>query len=368
MTLEEYKDTYFRRWQKRLNTQCWFIFGATAVLSLTAAFFMYFTKELDTPNFIRHIILRTVIPALLQIAVMTPVAVAINNKTVGWKKGCRFVVFQLFWILAVISVFNAHYSVVLVLPAFTMLTASSIADKKLLKAIFIASFIAYIPAYCVFALLYTEYTFFYKILMLAIDLLVIMLSYNISRALLRSQSAQISFISHNYRKQAALAEELQLEPLTRLFNRRALAETVDRLMHSDTKNEALGIAFLDLDDFKKVNDKFGHATGDAVLISLAEIIIEILETNRNAFRYGGDEFVILFRGKTLPEIESVVEKIMEKFKNMKFDYLPEEANCSMSVGISIYKEGWTSKDWFNSADKAAYKAKQNGKNRYEIAD
>ncbi len=368
MTLEEYKDTYFRRWQKRLNTQCWFIFGASAILSLIAALFMYFTKELDTPNFIRHLILRTFIPALLQIAVMTPVAFAINNKTVSWKKGCRFVVFQLFWILAIISFFNAHYSVVLVLPALTMLTASSIADKKLLKGIFAASLISYIPGYCAFAFLYNEYTFFYKILMLAIDLLVIMLSYNISRALMRSQTAQISFINHNYKKQVALAEELQLEPLTRLFNRRALAETVDRLMHSDKKNEQLGIAFLDLDDFKKVNDKFGHATGDAVLISLSEIIVEILETNRNAFRYGGDEFVLLFRGKTLSEIEDVVKKIMEKFKNLKFDYIPEEENCSMSVGISIYKEGWTSKDWFNSADKAAYKAKQNGKNRYEIAD
>lgn len=368
MTLEEYKDTYFRRWQKRLNTQCWFIFGASAILSLIAALFMYFTKELDTPNFIRHLILRTFIPALLQIAVMTPVAFAINNKTVSWKKGCRFVVFQLFWILAIISFFNAHYSVVLVLPALTMLTASSIADKKLLKGIFAASLISYIPGYCAFAFLYNEYTFFYKILMLAIDLLVIMLSYNISRALMRSQTAQISFINHNYKKQVALAEELQLEPLTRLFNRRALAETVDRLMHSDKKNEQLGIAFLDLDDFKKVNDKFGHATGDAVLISLSEIIVEILETNRNAFRYGGDEFVLLFKGKTLPEIEDVVKKIMEKFKNLKFDYIPEEENCSMSVGISIYKEGWTSKDWFNSADKAAYKAKQNGKNRYEIAD
>lgn len=368
MTLEEYKDTYFRRWQKRLNIQCWFIFGAVAIITSLVTLVMFFSKHIDTKEFINALIIGITIPMIIQIAVMIPVTFAIKDKKVSWSTGCRFVVFELFWILAVISIFHAHYSVVLILPTLTMLPASTTADKKLLRGIFLASIITYIPGYSVFAFLYNEHTFFYKFTMLAIDSLVIFLSYKISRELLRSQTAQISFITHNYKKQAELAEELQLEPLTRLFNRRALAETVDRLMHSDKKDERLAIAFFDLDDFKNINDKFGHAAGDAVLISLSEIIVEILETNRNAFRYGGDEFVILFRDKNITEIEETVKKIMHKFQTMQFDYLPADVHCSMSVGISTYKENWTSKDWFNSADKATYKAKQNGKNRYEIAE
>lgn len=368
MTLEEYKDTYFRRWQKRLNIQCWFIFGAVALITSLVTLVMFFSKHIGTKDFINALIIGIAIPMIIQTAVMIPVTFAIKDKKVSWSTGCRFVVFELFWILAVISIFHAHYSVVLILPSLTMLPASTTADKKLLRGIFLASIITYIPGYFVFAFLYNEHTFFYKFTMLAIDSLVIFLSYKISRELLRSQTAQISFITHNYKKQAELAEELQLEPLTRLFNRRALAETVDRLMHSDKKNEQLAIAFFDLDDFKNINDKFGHATGDAVLISLSEIIVEILETNRNAFRYGGDEFVLLFRDKNITEIEEIVKKIMHKFQTMQFDYLPPDVHCSMSVGISIYKENWTSKDWFNSADKATYKAKQNGKNRYEIAE
>ena len=368
MTLEEYKDTYFRRWQKRLNIQCWFIFGAVALITSLVTLVMYFSKHINTKEFINAVTIGIAVPMIIQIAVMIPITIAIKNKKVSWSTGCRFVIFELFWILVVISIFHAHYSVVLILPALTMLPASTTADKKLLRGIFIASIISYIPGYLVFALLYNEHNFFYKFTMLAIDSLVIFLSYKVSKELLRSQTAQISFITHNYNKQVALAEELQLEPLTRLFNRRALAETVERLMHSDKKNEKLTLAFFDLDDFKNINDKFGHATGDAVLISLSEIIVEILETNRNAFRYGGDEFVLLFREKNISEIEEIIEKIVLKFQNMKFDYLPDEIKCSMRVGISVYKEGWTSKDWLNSADKATYKAKQNGKNRYEIAE
>lgn len=368
MTLEEYKDTYFRRWQKRLNIQCWFIFAMVALITSLVTLIMYFSKHIGAEEFGYALIVGSAIPMIVQLAVMIPVTFAIKNKKVTWSTGCRFVVFELFWILAVISIFHAHYSVVLVLPALTMLPASTTADKKLLRGILIASIITYIPGYFVFAFLYTEHTFFYKFTMIAIDSLVIFLSYKISRELLRSQTAQISFIAHNYKKQVALAEELQLEPLTRLFNRRALAETVDRLMLSDKKNEQLSIAFLDLDDFKNINDNFGHAAGDAVLISLSGIIVETLETNRNAFRYGGDEFVLLFRDKTLSEIEEIVKKIMTKFQTMTFDYLPKDFHCSMSVGIATYKEKWTSKDWFNEADKATYKAKQNGKNRYEIAE
>ncbi len=368
MTLEEYKDTYFRRWQKRLHIQCWFIFVAVALITSLVTFVMYFSKHIDSREFINALIIGIIIPIILQIAVMIPITFAIKDKKVSWSTGCRFVVFELFWILAVISIFHAHYSVVLILPSLTMLPVSTTADKKLLRGILVASIITYIPGYFVFAFLYNEHTFFYKFTMIAIDALVIFLSYKISRELLRSQTAQISFISHNYKKQVELAEELQLEPLTRLFNRRALAETVDRLMLSDKKNENLAIAFLDLDDFKYINDNFGHAAGDAVLISLSGIIVETLETNRNAFRYGGDEFMLLFRDKNLSEIEEIVKKIMNKFQTMNFDYLPQNFHCSMSVGIATYKENWTSKDWFNAADKATYKAKQNGKNRYEIAE
>lgn len=59
---------------------------------------------------------------------------------------------------------------------------------------------------------------------------------------------------------------------------------------------------------------------------------------------------------------------MEKFQTIEFDYLTSKINCSMSVGISLYKEGWSSNEWLKSADNAAYRAKQSGKNRQETAE
>ena len=369
MNLEEYRNTYFRRWQKRLNLQCWMIFYAITLLTAIITTSMFLTKEFTLDHYAYLLIARILIPAVFQLAVMIPVKIILSRKNVNWLTGCRLIISEIFWILSVTSVVHAPYIVVLITPSLTMLLASTIADKKLINALLASSLAVFVPSTITLFLRTENHRTSFLLYVLSVCLIIIYFVYKVSKELLRSQTAQVSFITHNYKKQAALSKELQLEPLTQLYNRRALADTVEKLMPiAETKDEQIGLAFLDLDNFKSVNDTLGHAAGDAVLISLAEIIIEVLGTNRNAFRFGGDEFVILFRNKDISEISSIVETIMTKFHSQNFDYLPEEIKCTMSVGISIYKKGWNSKEWFKSADEAAYKAKKNGKNRYEIAD
>ncbi len=368
MTIEEYQEQYFRRWRKRLDTQCWFIFASIALITTIVALLKLYLKELSLSSFFYLLIEKTLIPLAVLLVVMIPLSLTTKNRKINWKTGCRFVVWELFCNFTVVALFYPHYPVVLILPALTMLPASTTADKKLLHSLLFMSYVMFIPTYIAFSIVCCEHTFVYRFTTAAITLIGIGLTYKIARELLRSQVAQVSFIDHNYRKQVKLSEELQLETLTRLFNRRALSETVDRLLRTRTKEEKLCIAFFDLDNFKSINDTFGHAVGDTVLISLADIIKETLETNRNAFRYGGDEFIILFRDKPISEVTQIITTIMTKFNQLRFDCLPPETSFSMSTGIAFYKEGWSSMDWFKAADNAAYKAKSNGKNRYEIAD
>lgn len=368
MDLEEYKKTYFNRWQKRMSFLCYMLFCSALVIEISVYFFMY---HADLDMFFKRVIFKVLVPALIQIPPMFYIRHLINKKKVSWLTGCRLIICEFFMIISIISMLHAYLVSVLVMPAMPMILAAVIADKKMLKGLFYSSLVVFFISGVIIFVFYNELDFVFRVTSVFVNLVMIIMLYRLSKELLRSQASQVSFMNHNYKKQRALSEELQLEPLTQLYNRRALADTVEKLMKiANNGKDVLALAFLDLDNFKKINDSLGHAAGDAVLISLAEIIVKTLGTNRNAFRYGGDEFVIIFRNKEIQEIVSSVEKIMKDFNACGFDYLPADQNLvmSMSVGISVYKNEWNSKQWFKSADNAAYKAKQNGKNCYEIAE
>ncbi len=368
MELEDYTKTYFNRWQKRMNLFCHMLFLASIIIAVSVYIFMY---HADLEMLVKRLIFKVLIPVLIQIPPMICIKFLIIRKKVFWLTGCRLIICEFFMILSIISILHAYLVSVLVMPALTMILAAVIADKKMLKLLFYSSLFVYAVSGAVIFIFYREHNFEFRVISVAVNLVMIVMLYRLSKELLRAQASQVYYMNHNYKKQRALSEELQLEPLTQLYNRRALADTVEKLMKvAESGKDTLALAFLDLDNFKRVNDSLGHAAGDAVLISLAEIIVKTLGTNRNAFRYGGDEFVIIFRNKEISEIVSTVEKIMKEFNACGFDYLPVDQGfvMSMSVGISVYKNEWNSKQWFKSADNAAYMAKQNGKNRYEIAE
>ena len=177
----------------------------------------------------------------------------------------------------------------------------------------------------------------------------------------------IKFLYKSYSRQRRFVRELRLEPLTRLYNRTAYAIAINNsIKNFDPSKNVLFQVLLDLDNFKYVNDKYGHSGGDAVLIFLSDLLKRVLGSGRLAFRYGGDEFVILFRDKNVAEVICIIEQIREEFNEAVFDFMDDGDRCSMSIGIAMYQQGWTSQKWFNAADAAAYEAKSKGKNRYEV--
>lgn len=370
MDFEEYKENYFRRWQKRIYRYCVSLFFAIIILTTAVNIALYIDREFSIHDFFFHTIVRVLIPSALQAIIIFPLPAILKKKNISTFVTNKFMAYGFFWLLSIMSIFHSKYSLFMVIPFLAMLFAAMFTDKKLLKGIFIACWIELFISMASWVIFYSNHPVSYEILTATALSVVLLLVYFISKEILRSQNAQINFISFNYKKVLELSKELQLEPLTRLFNRRALAETIEKLLKvlSESDEEKASLVFFDLDNFKNVNDTYGHAAGDAILISLSESIIKTMNTNRNAFRYGGDEFVLLLRNKTREEIVSIVEKIMDDFRKLSFDYLSDDARCTMSVGISDYKKGWNSKDWFKSADEAAYKAKLNGKDRYEIAE
>lgn len=158
------------------------------------------------------------------------------------------------------------------------------------------------------------------------------------------------------------------DELTSLPNRRLLKEMLHRSIYEmkDT-NLDLALAFLDLDNFKNINDAFGHSSGDILLKQVAERLSESLDGNAEVFRMGGDEFIFLFINvKDENDANRIGKKIIDLF-NTPFVINDSSIHVSASIGIALYPNDGTDAETFMvQADNAMYKSKSKGRNDYTL--
>jgi diguanylate cyclase (GGDEF)-like protein len=148
------------------------------------------------------------------------------------------------------------------------------------------------------------------------------------------------------------------DPLTLLYNRSFFEKKLEELV---LKEVPFALVFLDLDNFKQVNDTYGHDAGDEVLIDMAKILRTNLKGKDVIARLGGDEFVVILPEVTKEEAQKIFTKIEDKVKKIFKEY-----NISASVGIAEFPEIKDPKELLKMADKNMYKAKQAGKGRVVV--
>ena len=163
----------------------------------------------------------------------------------------------------------------------------------------------------------------------------------------------------------SLTDELTGLPNRRAFLRRVNTE-VSRIVRY---KHPLSLVLIDLDYFKRINDRFGHAVGDEVLKTYADSVFPLFRNHDLVARYGGEEFVILFPDTNLEGVQLALHKIREHCASIKVDVgdgsiaLPD-----FSAGVAQYTDGENAEQFIERADRALYLAKQNGRGRTEIAD
>jgi diguanylate cyclase len=160
----------------------------------------------------------------------------------------------------------------------------------------------------------------------------------------------------------------KIEPATGLYNHKTFYEYLGALIEqSENFRFPLSLAVLDIDNFKKINDKYGHSLGDEVIKALAELIKSSIMADEFAARYGGEEFAIIFTDKNKNQAFEICEKIRSRFNGTVINDMPGET-FSISIGLSEHKKGMPKEVFFTYADKALYKAKHNGKNQTVVSD
>ncbi len=170
------------------------------------------------------------------------------------------------------------------------------------------------------------------------------------------------------RSNELLRELSNTDPLTRLYNRRYLTKILNsELNRSERYNENLTFVILDIDNFKKVNDTYGHQNGDAVLSAVAEIVLAGRRCYDIAARYGGEEFVLVLPGTSLQGGLTVAEHLRNDVQTISFEPPMEKLAVTVSAGVATFPSPQVDDvdSLIRKADEALYRAKQNGRNRVE---
>lgn len=158
---------------------------------------------------------------------------------------------------------------------------------------------------------------------------------------------------------------VQTDQMTGAFNRRGLDETFIReAARADRNAQSLGVAVIDLDNFKQINDNLGHPYGDSILVGFVNVAKETLRPTDIVARFGGEEFVILLPDVVMEDALTIIQRLQNNLaRNLSIQISNQLAPVTFSAGVALRSFGEHQNSVLSRADKALYQAKRTGKNQ-----
>lgn len=163
----------------------------------------------------------------------------------------------------------------------------------------------------------------------------------------------------------ALEMKTTLDPLTKVYNRYALQEHLNTILSKTSPLSDIFLLMIDIDNFKQINDQFGHVAGDKVLIFIAKILKKALRDGDRVYRFGGEEFIILLNRTDTDGASLVAERLLQLCRNNKPLFQNQQIPVTLSIGLTKIIENDTMDTLIDRSDTALYRAKNNGKNCFE---
>jgi diguanylate cyclase (GGDEF)-like protein/PAS domain S-box-containing protein len=183
-------------------------------------------------------------------------------------------------------------------------------------------------------------------------------------ALVKERTEELNLINKKLQEQIQEVEySASHDRLTGLYNRREFETIFEKEMHRAKRyGYSLSVVLFDIDDFKKINDTYGHKIGDEVLIGISILVQKIIRDSDIIARWGGEEFIIIFPESDLQNTKEKAEHIR---KTIDLEIFPKNLHITCSFGVTTYLKEDTSDSLFIRCDNALYKAKNKGKNNVQ---
>lgn len=196
-----------------------------------------------------------------------------------------------------------------------------------------------------------------------VALCILLTAHKFSQILISYQKEKNDALARGYQEQLRMEELLNYDQKTGIYGSTAFSNSLSRTIDR-CATDSLALAFLDIDDFKYVNDTYGHAAGDEVLVRLAAIIRERCGDRQLPGRFGGDEFAVLLVGENVEAYCALLEEMQNVFQQQTYDFT--EQSITVSIGLAMLREGWDADTILQKADEAMYRSKENGKNQLTV--
>lgn len=168
------------------------------------------------------------------------------------------------------------------------------------------------------------------------------------------------FLSSNV---AVLEEEGAKDALTGFYNKRSLQKYLDSSAIKNISEQDICISIMDIDDFKSINDRYGHVFGDEVIRNVANIISASIRPEDVAYRFGGEEFLIIFKKANLEESYKICERIRKCIAASHYEIQGDNVSLTITVGLALVNSQRNFSLAINLADKNLYLGKNSGKNK-----
>ena len=253
------------------------------------------------------------------------------------------------------------YELVVFVMIVGIITAAALSMSALYKAYLIFFFSLIIPQ-IIMLIYFGEH---HHIGLVVLILIFIPATILLSKALYSSRLSNIEAHDNLEESVNKLHQLSMIDALTNIYNRRYFFEISKELIAiAEREQQTISLLMLDIDYFKKINDTYGHQTGDFILRDLVKEIEKIMRESDVFARVGGEEFAILLNDTPLDGAKIIAEKVRETIEDGIFTYDNISVDLTISIGISeLNEENITIEDLYKKADKQLYIAKKNGRNR-----
>lgn len=275
---------------------------------------------------------------------------------------------QMVFICFMLSTIHYMFTAMFCTFCFPIFVSVIFNDRKLTRFVTILDFVLLTAAQFL-GPWFTEIVDSYQFANYLVTVAILLCANILCDLLLQYQKQKNRKIEVMYRNRMEMLEQMKYDQKTGLHGHTSFQTGLKKLVDEAELRKRPAVAVLDIDDFKKVNDTYGHNAGDLVLFEVAARIMEKEAPRICACRWGGEEFLILSTGEgAYQRLVGIINELVQKIRNDDHVYENQVIKITISAGISVWEKGEKIEHTISRADQYLYEAKKAGKNRYIAKD